>query len=89
MEDLHRFPDLSPAEQQAILDGPALTPPQGGSPNLDNPTNRNGTAIAVSVVCLFLLVLSVLIRTYSRLFLVRKWRIEDCMFLKWVLYQHN
>lgn len=79
MERLLQFPNLSSEEQQEILDGPGLTPPKGVTPNLNDPENHNGVAIAVSVVCICLVTTTILIRIYSRLFIVKKWNFEDCM----------
>ncbi|KAI1129109.1 hypothetical protein F5Y10DRAFT_159979 [Nemania abortiva] len=71
------FPNLSPAEQEAILNGPGMVPPEGVTPDFSRPGNRPDVAIAVSVVCLTLVTLVVSIRAYSRLFIVKSMRLED------------
>lgn len=73
------FPNLPPAIQQQILDGPALAPPKGVIPNLKNPPNSNVEAIVVLVVCLFLSTVAGLFRAYTRIFIVRKVYLQDCM----------
>ncbi|KAK8091637.1 hypothetical protein PG997_001998 [Apiospora hydei] len=50
--DSERFWALSPAEQEKVLSGPALEPPPGIVPNLDDPPNKNGAAIGVCSTCL-------------------------------------
>ncbi|KAI1639272.1 hypothetical protein F4809DRAFT_657787 [Biscogniauxia mediterranea] len=79
MEVLLQFPNLSPEKQQAILDGPGMAPPEGVVPNLADPENSNGLAIAVSVVSISLVTFAILCRAYSRLFFVKKVRLEDCL----------
>lgn len=77
MTSIDDFPNLPPAEQQAILNGPALTPPDGVIPNFTNPPNRNGEVLAVIIVCLSLTTVTLLGRLYSRVFLVKALHIED------------
>ncbi|KAI0509535.1 hypothetical protein F5B22DRAFT_648961 [Xylaria bambusicola] len=77
MDVILQFPHLTPAQQQAILNGPALIPPDGVEPNLENPSNNNALAIAVSVVGLTLVVISGIGRIYSRVFVVKKLKVED------------
>ncbi|KJZ70794.1 hypothetical protein HIM_09807 [Hirsutella minnesotensis 3608] len=60
MERLLRFPQLSPAEQQAILDSPAMAPPPRVETNLVDPPNHNALATAFSVVCITLVVVCLL-----------------------------
>ncbi|KAI1763848.1 hypothetical protein GGR53DRAFT_345732 [Hypoxylon sp. FL1150] len=74
---LKQFPNLPPAEQQEILNSPGMTPPDGVEPNFDHPPNQNGLAIAISVICLFLVTFSASVRAYSKLALVKRVRLED------------
>ncbi|KAH7304315.1 hypothetical protein B0I35DRAFT_516913 [Stachybotrys elegans] len=67
---------LSPAEQEAALNGPAAEPPLGES-QLDYPPNETTMAIAVTVVCLVLATLSAIVRIYSKVFSTKQFRIED------------
>lgn len=81
MSSIYDFPNLPLAVQQAILNGPAETPPYGITPDFTNPANRNGVALAVIVICISLTGLALLCRVYSRAFLVKRLHIEDCPFL--------
>ena len=64
------------AETQALLDGPAGTPPVGVLPTFDDSRNMN---IAVIVgLCLASATLLVLMRMYTKLFLLRSRAYEDC-----------
>lgn len=78
MDLIYDFPNLSTAVQQQILDGPAMEPPEGVTPDFSKPESRRVVAIAVSAVCLTLVVISSAIRLYSRLVIVKKMRLEDC-----------
>ncbi|KAK7979681.1 hypothetical protein PG989_012138 [Apiospora arundinis] len=77
MERLRQFPHLSPEEQQAVLNGPAMTPPAGVHPDFSKPGNRPALAIGVSATCFSLATLFLLLRIYSRFVLVKKRRVED------------
>ncbi|KXX79711.1 hypothetical protein MMYC01_203806 [Madurella mycetomatis] len=74
---IQNFPNLPPELQEQILNGPARAPPPGVVPNFDNPPNRTPEAIAVIAVCLFFSTAAVLLRIYSRVFILRKVRLED------------
>jgi hypothetical protein len=78
MDLLYNFPNLSPEAQQAILDGPGMEPPEGVTPDFSKPENRPAVAIAVASVCITLVTLSVILRAYSRIIIVKKMRLEDC-----------
>lgn len=78
MDLLQQFPNLPLAQQQEILNSPGMTPPDGVEPNFDHPANRNDLAIAISVICITLVTFSALIRGYSKLFLAKRVRVEDC-----------
>ncbi|KAI1410736.1 hypothetical protein F5Y13DRAFT_192062 [Hypoxylon sp. FL1857] len=74
---LDQIGSLPPAKQQAILNGPALEPPDNVTPNFTNPPNRNGLGCAAVTICLVASSLGILIRVYGRFFCVRKVFIED------------
>ncbi|KAL2843707.1 hypothetical protein BJY01DRAFT_248482 [Aspergillus pseudoustus] len=61
------------------LDGPALAPPEGVIPQLDNPPNNNGLAIAVLSVCAVFATVCCFMRGYARLVLLRKFQIEEVL----------
>ncbi|KAI1858057.1 uncharacterized protein JN550_012879 [Neoarthrinium moseri] len=71
------FSKLTPAQLQAVLNGPALKPPEDVTPNFDNPPNDNALAYTALSVCLAVATITMGIRLYSRVVKVRKLRIED------------
>lgn len=64
---------------QGYLDGPASPPPNGTVANLENPPKHNTGPLVLLVFCLLLAVLASLGRAYSRIFVVKRLRVEDCM----------
>lgn len=78
MASILDFPNLPPAVQQAILNGPAEAPPEGVTPDFTNPPNGNSEALAVIIICTILATLALIGRLYSRAFLIKKLHIEDC-----------
>lgn len=75
------FPNLPPAVQELIYNGPALAPPAGVTPNFKNPPNRNGEALAVVTLCLVCSTVVALGRAYSRIFISKKVELQDCMLM--------
>jgi hypothetical protein len=75
---LDNFTSLSPAEQQALLSGPALPPPPGVLSDFDDPPNGNAEGASIMAICLFAVAVSGLMRIYSRIFVVKRARVEDC-----------
>lgn len=69
---------LSPQQLETLLNEPAGPPPPGVTPNFDDPANLNGLVILTLTLCLVFAFLAVLIRTYTKLFLIRSWDYEDC-----------
>lgn len=78
---LENFQSLPEAQQEKILDGPALSAPPGVTPNLDDPTQYNNGAHALLAICLTLTVLALSIRAYSRIFHSKSLQVADCTFL--------
>ncbi|KAI1410921.1 hypothetical protein F5Y13DRAFT_191751 [Hypoxylon sp. FL1857] len=72
---------LTPAEQEAYLDGPSIPPPTGVQPDFDNPPNRNGLVIGVTTTCLLLATTFFFIRVYSRIFIEKRARLPDVLIL--------
>ncbi|KFA79682.1 hypothetical protein S40288_09079 [Stachybotrys chartarum IBT 40288] len=60
------FYSLSPEEQEMWLEGPALEPPPGITPNLDNPPNGNALALAVISIMFGLASIGMLMRLFIR-----------------------
>lgn len=65
------------AEQGAQPMVGALPPPPGVTPNFENPPNANWKAEIVLVVNLVIICVLAIIRAWSRIFIVKRIRIED------------
>ncbi|KAI6084203.1 hypothetical protein F4821DRAFT_271255 [Hypoxylon rubiginosum] len=76
--DLSRLSLLPAAQQEEILNGPALQPPLGILPNFEDPPNGNAITHFTIAICLVLTTAGFLLRTYSRIFRTGKFEIEDC-----------
>ncbi|KAI1274547.1 hypothetical protein F5Y07DRAFT_372728 [Xylaria sp. FL0933] len=76
---LSQLPHLPPAEQQLILNSAALEPPPGVTSTFKNPANNNGLALAVTILCLSVSSILLLIRAYTRIFLIKAVRPEDAL----------
>jgi hypothetical protein len=75
---LAMFPQLPPEYQEMILSSPALPPPDNTTlPDFSRPGNQNDMALAVSIICITLVIITGLMRIYGRLFVVKKIKIED------------
>ncbi|KAB8265105.1 hypothetical protein BDV32DRAFT_134950 [Aspergillus pseudonomiae] len=61
------------------LDEPAYPPPDGITPNFDNPTNRNAFALGILVACVTVTTICFLMRVYARVYLLKKIRIEEIL----------
>ncbi|RWA04998.1 hypothetical protein EKO27_g10103 [Xylaria grammica] len=79
--DPDQWDSLSPEQRNAVLSQPALKPPDGVEPNFDNPPNRNGLVLSVTIVLVVLTTTFVLTRLYSKLIVARKIYIEDILAL--------
>lgn len=73
-----RLAMVIPPEVQAYLDGPACPAPEGETSNLDNPSNSNGAALFVGILCVILIATATFCRAYSRICIVKHLHIEDC-----------
>ena len=65
-------------ELEARLNGPAGPPPPGVKPNFDDPANLNNLVILTLAMCLVFASSTVLMRTYTKLVILRSWGYEDC-----------
>lgn len=74
---MDELPYLTPEEQARILEGPALTPPTGVEPNFGHSANKNAMAYAVFCLNLVIGTVAFMVRAYSRLFIIKRIRIED------------
>ncbi|KAI0543497.1 hypothetical protein F4679DRAFT_109637 [Xylaria curta] len=74
------LPDLSyltPAQQAAFLDSPALAPPEGITQNLINPTNSNSLSMTIAVLAILLSSIFVSIRLYVSLVVSKTFFLTD------------
>lgn len=63
---------------QSYLHSPASIPPDGTVANLENPPKHNTGPLVLLVLCLVLTVVFGVGRAYSRIFVVKNLRVEDC-----------
>ena len=70
--------NLTSAQRQAALEGPALTPPPGVLPNFVDPPNRNELGYGLLFSCAAICAVVVGIRLYAKLFRRKKVDMEDC-----------
>lgn len=63
---------------QAILNGPALAPPKGVTPQFVNPPNLNTLGFTVIGIFLALAVLAFAVRMYTKGRILRNVASEDC-----------
>jgi len=71
---------LPPAQQEAILNGPALEPPPGVTPNFDQPPNGNVPTLIVEGILISLSTIAVVLAVYTKLFFVKHIYLEDCKY---------
>ncbi|RYP20875.1 hypothetical protein DL767_009381 [Monosporascus sp. MG133] len=64
-----------------LLEMPAMAAPDGITPNFDNPPNQNGLAVAVLTLCLVVSTICVCLRVYARIYLLRKFQVEEVLTL--------
>ncbi|KAI1114233.1 hypothetical protein F5Y14DRAFT_415118 [Nemania sp. NC0429] len=77
---------LTPAEQQTLLDGPALAPPDGTS-HFANPPNQNAVSYVVIILCLSLSSVFLFLRAYVTFsYLKRPYLSDYLMTLAWLIY---
>ena len=69
---------MAPPSIPDVLAIPAVPPPQGLSSNLINPYSTNSHLIVTYSVCLTVVILSVAIRTFTKAYVLREMRVEDC-----------
>ncbi|KAI0971895.1 hypothetical protein F4678DRAFT_432439 [Xylaria arbuscula] len=73
--DLTQINNLSPEQQDAILNGPALAPPPTvPGPRFDDPPNGNTVAYAAVSICLTASSVAVLVRFFAKC--IRPWKIQ-------------
>lgn len=75
------FTKMSPEMLEAVLDGPAMPPPEGEVSNFTDPPNQNGMAVAVMTVCIAVVVLCLATRAYARLVLLKRVQAQEYLIL--------
>lgn len=75
---------LNNGQQATLLNSPAMNPPDGIEPNFENPFNRNRPSLALMIVGMTLTSFCIAIRAYTRIFCLKKVRLEDCVY-----YEHS
>lgn len=71
---------MSPKEFEAAMNEPAGPPPPGVVPNFDNPPNMKSAGIGVLIAFFALASLALLLRLYTRFFIVRQFKVSDCKY---------
>ena len=64
-----------------LLEGPAMSPPPGVIPNYHDPPNLDAMIALTAAVCVTFGTLAVLLRMYTKVFILRALVREDCRFL--------
>ena len=62
-----------------LLNGPALPPPPGVTPNFVNPANLDKLTIAIFTLCMILATLTVILRMWTKICIIRQTSIDDCI----------
>lgn len=60
-------------------DTPVRSPPEGVTSNLINPSSIAGHATACNIVCAVVVIILVVLRMYTRIFVVKSVGCDDCM----------
>lgn len=71
---------MTSKSREELLQGPAGAPPPGVVPNFDNPPNLHRVGDAVLITCFVVATLALLLRVYTKLFLIRQFKISDCTY---------
>ena len=68
----------TPAQLQELLNGPALEPTLGVTPDFENPPNYRPVGLACRIITLLLATIAICMRMYTKSFIVRKLNSADC-----------
>lgn len=71
-------PEQIQAKLEALLNGPASPPPAGTLPEFHKPASLNTVFYVNTTLCIAFSSLAVLIRIYTRGFLLRSMGYDDC-----------
>ena len=78
-------PVLSPEKLQELLNGPASAPPAGVLPDFNSPYNFKKAFIATLILCIVPSTSAILLRMYTKVFLIKSIAYEDCRQTKFPL----
>ena len=70
--------EQSQAALRTLLEGPAMSPPPGVTPNFHDPPNLDAFIALTLAVCVTFSTLAVLLRMYTKVFILRALAWEDC-----------
>lgn len=73
-------PEQAQAALRTLLEGPAMSPPAGVIPNFHNPPNLDVFVTLTIALCVVFGTLAVLLRMYTKVFILRALAWEDCRF---------
>ena len=68
------------AELRTLLEGPAMSPPAGVIPDFDHAPNLDIYVKTTITLCVIFATLAVLLRMYTKVFILRALAWEDCRF---------
>ena len=63
---------------QSLLLQPAAKPPVGVASNFNNPPNLDRPVVTVVTLCIAIVALAILMRTYTKALIIRSIAYEDC-----------
>ena len=69
------------AELRTLLEGPAMSPPAGVIPDFDHAPNLDIYVAMTITLCVIFATLAVLLRIYTKVFILRVLAWEDCRFI--------
>ena len=73
-------PEQTQAALRTLLEGPAMSPPAGVAPNFDDPANLDIYVILTITLCVAFSTVAVVLRMYTKVFILRVLAWEDCGF---------
>ena len=76
---------LHPLEKAIARDAPAAPPPPGIVPNFQDPPNLRAVGQFVIIFCFLLATAALIVRVYTKLFIIRRFTVSDCRFLAMLL----
>ncbi|KAI0138630.1 hypothetical protein F4776DRAFT_619273 [Hypoxylon sp. NC0597] len=80
MSDLD-FSHLTPADLENVLNGPALPPPAGITPDFEHPRNKNVVSLVALLICLVVASTSLAIRIYVGVLKMKQKHIGDYLIM--------